>query len=213
MLAAGGRGTRADSATPKQFTPLGGRALILWSLDVLLEVCDPVVVVVPGSHVEFARRAIGEDRVVKLVEGGDTRQESVRIGLAAVEADVVVVHDAARPFVTPSLVQAGLARVPASDAAVPVVEIADTIKRVNRQTIVETIDRADLFAAQTPQVFSGDMLRTAHEAARSEGLVATDDAQLVERYGGRVVTVEGSPTNIKITHPEDFTLAEALLSR
>ena len=144
------------------------------------------------------------------VIGGATRSESVRNGLAQVpdDADIVVVHDAARPLAAPALFGAVIDAVKAgADAAIPVVPLSDTVKRIDGERVVETVDRSSLVAVQTPQAFRADMLRKAHAA----GGEATDDAALVEAIGGTVVVVEGEHTNIKITTPDDLRIAEALL--
>ena len=144
------------------------------------------------------------------VSGGATRSESVRNGLAEVpdDADVVVVHDAARPLATPALFSAVIEAVKSgADAAVPVVPVTDTVKRVEGDRVVETLDRAELVSVQTPQAFRADILRKAH----ASGGEATDDASLVEAIGGTVVVVPGERNNIKITTPDDLRIAEALL--
>jgi 2-C-methyl-D-erythritol 4-phosphate cytidylyltransferase len=164
---------------------------------------------------EEARAALGTDlsgRVV-LVAGGEERQDSVRRGLEALgDADVVLVHDAARPLVPRRVIDAVIDATLRSGAAVPVVPVADTVKRVESDGAVgETLPRDDLRLAQTPQGFRTGLLRAAYARAEREGFRGTDDASVVERAGGRVVVVPGSPRNLKITTPEDLRLAEALL--
>jgi 2-C-methyl-D-erythritol 4-phosphate cytidylyltransferase len=161
-------------------------------------------------------RAAGDDVVVVLppgnggVEGGATRSASVRNGLAAVpdDADVIVVHDAARPLASAALFAAVIDAVRAgADGAIPVVPVTDTIKRVDGARVIETLERAELVAVQTPQAFRADALRKAHAGAGE----ATDDAALVESIGGTVVVVAGDPANIKVTTADDLRVAEALL--
>ena len=192
---------------------LGGRPLLLWARDVLLEVCDVVVLVVPPGFMEAAQAMHEGTAGVELVAGGETRQHSVRNGLSRVSSELVAVHDGARPFATAELLRSVIDAVREADAAVPVLPVDDTIKRVAGDAVVETVDRRGLFRAQTPQVFRTDVLRRAHEAAEADGFIATDDAQLVEHYGGRVVAVPGSWSNIKITRADDLPLAEAMLQR
>ncbi|MDQ4065174.1 MAG: 2-C-methyl-D-erythritol 4-phosphate cytidylyltransferase [Actinomycetota bacterium] len=213
ILAAAGAGERAASADPlpKQFRLLAGRPLISWSLDVLRSVCDPVVVAVPADHIDDARSLL-DDGVV-ITAGGATRQESVMRALDEITSEQVIVHDAARPFVTKELVTAVIDALDDVDGAIAVVPVQDTVKRVEQGRIVETLDRDGLCAAQTPQAFKTAVLREAHEAARRAGYHATDDAQLIEWRGGRVAVVEGSPLNIKITAASDFDIAEALARR
>lgn len=144
------------------------------------------------------------------VAGGDSRSESVRAGLAAVAdaAEIVVVHDAARPLAPPSLFDAVIAAVRAgADGAVPALPVADTVKEVDGEQVVATLRRERLVAVQTPQAFRAERLRAAHAA----GGGATDDAALVEAGGGRVVVVPGDPDNVKITTPRDLAWAEWVL--
>ena len=213
ILAAAGSGTRVGTpdTSPKQFRSLAGRPLIAWSLDVLRAVCDPVVVAVPPDRIDDARSLL-EDGVV-ITAGGESRQESVMRALDEIASDRVVIHDAARPFVTKELVLAVIDALDDADGAIAAVPLQDTIKVVDDARIVETLDRARLWAAQTPQAFTTDVLRNAHETARRENYHVTDDAQLVEWQGGRVAIVEGFPTNMKITTEADFEIAEALALR
>ena len=191
VVVAAGSGTRFGG--PKQFAELEGRRVVDWALVASRSVADGVVLVVPRDHLDDEAPAADV-----VVAGGATRSESVRAGLAAVPAgaDVVVVHDAARPFAAPALFEAVVACVRAgADGAVPGVAIADTVKRVAGGRVVGTLDRAELVAVQTPQAFAADILRRAHAA----GGEATDDAALVEAAGGRVMVVPGDPANTKIT--------------
>jgi len=168
-----------------------------------------VVVVAPADR-HAAIRALACAVPVVAVEGGARRQDSVARGLAAVpEANWYLVHDGARPLVTPALVSRILAAAHEAGAAVPVVPVVDTVKRVDAQgRIVETLDRSTLRAAQTPQAFRGRLLRTAHESVTAE---MTDDAAMVEALGAAVATVEGDRENLKITTPGDLDVARALL--
>jgi 2-C-methyl-D-erythritol 4-phosphate cytidylyltransferase len=153
------------------------------------------------------------DRAVTLTAGGPTRQDSIYNGLALVDQDVVVVQDAARPMVTSDLVLKVLGALGEFDAAVPGLPMDETLKRFddNAQLVLETVDRSTIWRAQTPAAFRTDSLKDAHERAKSEGFIATDEAQLIERYGGKVTMVEGSRVNLKVTWPGDFEVAEALL--
>lgn len=213
IVAAAGAGARAAGADPlpKQFRLLAGRPLIAWSLDVLRVVCDPVVVAVPPERIEESRALLDEGVVI--TAGGATRQESVMRALDEITAERVVVHDAARPFVTKELVGAVIDALDQADAAIAAIPVGDTIKRVEERHIVATLDRSELWAAQTPQAFTTSVLREAHEAARSAAYHATDDAQLVEWHGGKVALVEGSAANMKITTATDMEIAEALARR
>jgi 2-C-methyl-D-erythritol 4-phosphate cytidylyltransferase len=147
------------------------------------------------------------------VPGGDRRRDSVASGLAAISNHVgfVLVHDAARPLVTADLVRSVIDRLLVGDVAgvVPAVPVRDTLKRVSGDIVVETVDRSELVAVQTPQGFDLEMLRSAHAQVATD---VTDDASMVEAIGGVIAIVDGDPTNLKVTYPEDLAVAEALRS-
>ena len=191
IVVAAGAGHRFGR--PKHFEMLGDRRVVDWSVDVARAASDGVVVVLPPGHGG--------------VEGGTTRSESVRNGLARVPdaADIVCVHDAARPFASSTLFTRVIAAVEkGADAAIPAVAVADTIKEIDADgVVVRTPQRDRLVAVQTPQAFRAASLRAAHE----HGGDATDDAALVEAIGGRVVVVEGDPENRKLTVPDDLEWA------
>ena len=200
VVVAAGRGVRFGGA--KQYEVIGGRRVLDWSLAAARTVSDGVVVVVDEQ-----RAGSPEPLADAVVAGGATRSASVRAGLAAVpsEAEVVVVHDAARPCASPALFASVIAAVvEGADAAVPGVPVADTVKRVDEGgVVVETLDRSSLVAVQTPQAFAAARLRASHAG----GDDATDDAALVEAAGGRVVVVPGEPANLKLTGPGDLQAA------
>jgi 2-C-methyl-D-erythritol 4-phosphate cytidylyltransferase len=174
--------------------------------------CAPVIVVLPSGSIEVGRAALGDRAGVEFVEGGPTRQRSVERGLAQVETETVIVHDAARPFAKPELISALIDALVQFDGAIVAVPVSETIKEAVEGRIVATIDRDRLWRAQTPQAFRTERLRAAHRRASERGIVATDDAQLIESYGGAVGIIEGSSTNIKLTVVEDFALAEAMIA-
>ena len=201
VVAAGG-GARFGAA--KQFEPLGDATVVDRAVGVACDVCDGVVVVLPADAGWDA-----PDGVVHTV-GGATRSDSVRAGLALVpdDADVVVVHDAARPLASAQLYERVVEAVAAgADGAVPALPVTDTLKRVEHGRVVESVPREGLVGAQTPQAFRADALRAAHEV----GGVDTDDAALVEANGGTVRIVEGERRNLKVTLADDLALARALL--
>lgn len=198
---------------PKAFIRCAGRELWEWSAEVLGEVCDHLVIAVPPDRVPSGSGGVRVPASrVDWVAGGDARSESVRRALAvAPSADIVVIHDAARPFVTAELVRACIAPVEAgADGATAAAPVTDTIKEADADgRVLRTLDRSRLWSIQTPQVFRGDVLRRALD---SEELArATDDASLVESLGADVRIVEGPAANFKITWPEDLDRAEALL--
>jgi 2-C-methyl-D-erythritol 4-phosphate cytidylyltransferase len=218
IVVAGGSGLRFGA--PKQFLPLAGSPVVAWSVRAARSVADGVVLVVPaptGSTGDAGLPGPGATGdaafgATCVVAGGATRAQSVRAGLAGVpdDAGVIVVHDAARPLATPDLFAAvvGAVRTGDVDGAVPVVPVADTLKRVADGRVVATVDRSGLVAIQTPQAFAAEALRSAH----ATGGEATDDAGLLEACGRAVGTVDGDPRNVKLTRPEDLVLAEALVS-
>ena len=205
IVVAGGGGLRFGG--PKQFEDLHGRRVLDWSVAAARDACDGVVVVVPAD------RLAGETGAVA---GGATRSASVRAGLVAVpgDAEIVVVHDAARPLAGADLFHRTVAAVrDGADAAIPGVPVTDTVKQVEDGRVVATVDRSRLVAVQTPQAFRAAVLRQAHAGEPdADGPEATDDAALVEALGGRVMVVDGDPRNLKLTSPDDLVVARALLA-
>lgn len=216
VIAAGGVGRRAggDSGPnlPKQYRMLRGRTVLAASVAAMRAARAHVVVA--ADNPEVARKALsGLENAdsIRVVRGGDDRRASVAAGLVYVPdtADVIGTHDAARPLASPAMVAAGVRVLGAgADAAVPVVPVTDSIREVGDDCMSVAVDRSRMVAVQTPQLFRADVLRDAH--LRHEG-PATDDASMVEACGGRVVTFAGDVNNLKITHPQDFVLAEAIL--
>jgi 2-C-methyl-D-erythritol 4-phosphate cytidylyltransferase len=207
IVVAGGSGERFGSA--KQFELVGAERVVDRACDVARRSCDGVVVVLPSdADVERWRREHGDVAVV----GGDTRSGSVRAGLDAVPtaAEIVCVHDAARPLASAELFARVVAAVTAgADGAVPAVAVTDTIKVVDGEgTVVATPDRSTLVAVQTPQAFRAAVLRAAHAGGSDD----TDDAAAVERHGGRVVTVPGEAWNRKITDRDDLDWVRSWLA-
>lgn len=216
LIAAAGSGERLGIDRPKAFAGLGGRPLLAESLDRLerCELVDAIVVAAPPGWEEPAillAEELAASKVVACVTGGSTRAASVAAALFEVPigALVVLVHDAARPLVADDVVGRLVGPLAEGfDGAVPVLPIADTLKRIDAGMIAETVDRGGLVAAQTPQAFLAPALRRAFSGDFSE---ATDCASLVERSGGRVVAVEGDPRLLKITTPADLALVESWL--
>lgn len=215
ILVAAGASTRIGSGTPKQFQMLGIEPVFVHALRGLVPCVDEVVVVAPADAVETARGLLLDSGVcgslsVRVVAGGARRQDSVACGLAALGAgvDVVLVHDAARPFASEALTRRVVAAVVAGGACgavVPVVPVPDTVKRVDGERVVATLDRSVLGLVQTPQAFARPVLAEAL-AALGDAEV-TDDAQAVELAGGRVAVVAGEPGNVKLTTAFDVDLA------
>lgn len=203
----------------KQFLALGGRPLIIHSLHVLQAspAIDDIILAVPESEMAYCLSHIvtphGFTKVKQIVPGGHERQDSVRHALEAVQeaVDIVLVHDAVRPFLTLRMVEEVVSAARAKGAAIVALPMKDTVKQVGADHIIErTIDRRPLWLAQTPQAFRRDWLLAAHRKAHAEGVHATDDAYLVEWFGHPVSVVEGSGDNIKVTRPEDLIIGEAI---
>lgn len=206
-MAAGGSGTRARDAhdqLPKQFRHLRGRPVWRWAFEVLAARCDPVVVVAPGARVN-------DIDVAHVVEGGATRQASVANGLAYIETDHVVVHDAARPLITPHLLDAVLEALAHADGSFTAVTVRDTLAHVRDGHMTGIVPRAEIVAVQTPQAFRTAALKEAHERATDAGITdASDDAQLLVHHGYRVVPVPGDERNLKLTYVSDLAALEML---
>jgi 2-C-methyl-D-erythritol 4-phosphate cytidylyltransferase len=231
VIAAAGSGERLGAGGPKAFVPLGGRPMVEWSIAAMRAAAGirSIVVACPPGHIhELAGHDLG------VVDGGATRSQSVANALAAVGTELVAIHDAARPLVTPELVEGVVATLvadPEADGAIAAAPVTDTIKRVaqprfdssedfpgdspGKMTIVvaETVDRGRLWAAQTPQVFRVEALRRALEADPAVIEAATDEAMLIEAAGGRVLIHPAPPENVKVTTPADLKLAELLAER
>ncbi|MEK7283765.1 MAG: 2-C-methyl-D-erythritol 4-phosphate cytidylyltransferase [Acidobacteriota bacterium] len=216
ILVAAGRGVRMGAGRPKAFLRLGGRTILERALGAFTSHPGIGRIVVAVADPEEAGGLLGPAAAgAVLVRGGEERQDSVRLALEAIgptEADIILVHDAARPLVSRALIDAVIAAAAEHGAAVPLVPPADTVKRLASDGSVEaTMPRETLRLALTPQGFRSAILREAYARAARDGFTGTDDAALVERSGRRVAAVPGSPGNLKITTPLDLVLAEALL--
>lgn len=204
---------------PKQFLSVGGFPLLVRTLRVLggTREIGGIVVAAPAGEVEMTRALLGRyrvRRVIEVVPGGQERQESVWQGLQALPhwAEIVVVHDAVRPFITPELVRAVIREARSHGAAVCGLPVRETVKRVAEGEVKATLDREQLWLIQTPQAFRRELLVEAHEKARRDSFWGTDDAVLVEKLGARVKAVTGLPENIKITTPKDLARARRAFS-
>ncbi|MFW5947879.1 MAG: 2-C-methyl-D-erythritol 4-phosphate cytidylyltransferase [Gemmatimonadota bacterium] len=215
VLPAGGAGLRMGSERRKQYARLAGEPIVVRAVRPFLEhpAVEWVVVALPEEDV--AAPPVELPGAVIRVAGGAERGDSVRSGLDAVPeaAETVVIHDAARPLLTRELLDRVLGAVTPETGAIAALPVADTVKRVDdRRFITGTVDRTGLWRAQTPQAFPRTMIARAYARAAQDGVAASDDAALVERYGGRVVVVDGDPRNLKVTRTEDLALAELLLA-
>ncbi|MBI4516236.1 MAG: 2-C-methyl-D-erythritol 4-phosphate cytidylyltransferase [Deltaproteobacteria bacterium] len=217
IIVAAGQGVRMGAEIPKAFVPLGGMPILAHTLRTLSRVpaATELIVVVAEASLPRLQQLLDRDGPwrlpIQIAIGGAQRQDSVAAGLALVSADteLVAVHDAARPFVSPDCVSAAIEAAAAHGAALLALPSQDTVKLVDdRGVVTATPPRSTVWLAQTPQVFRTALLRQAHARARSYGLSATDDAALVEQLGVPVRVVPGNPANVKLTTPDDLHWAE-----
>ena len=215
IIVAGGKGLRMGGDIPKQFLPVGGKPILMRTIDRFLQYDEKmqVVLVLPESQQEYWRTLCDEyhfSQPYTLANGGETRFHSVKNGLALVspDAQLIGVHDGVRPFVSLDTIRATYEEAARSEAAVPVIEVVETVRHLVDGKSV-TVPRSDYRLVQTPQVFSSSLLRQAYEQPYTDFF--TDDASVVERFGHPVTLVPGNRENIKITTPFDLTIAEAII--
>jgi 2-C-methyl-D-erythritol 4-phosphate cytidylyltransferase len=219
IVVAAGCGKRMGRKIPKQFLEIRGKPIVVYTLekfDLCAEV-DEVILVVQAEHVQDARNMLNEcgiRKVCQVVAGGPQRQDSVQSGLKNLPegVEIVIVHDAVRPFVSVEKIEEVVEAARDGGAAVLATHVKDTTKRGKHRWVEETLDRDDLWHVQTPQCFRVNWIAEGYERARQDGYSTTDDAALVERLGYRVKIVEGEDRNIKITSPVDLFLAEIYVS-
>lgn len=214
LIVAGGKGLRMGSDVPKQFLPIGGKPVLMRTLEAFYR-CNKeirLILVLPHSQQEYWRRLCGEYHFSlphEVVDGGETRFHSVKNGLARVQTPALVgVHDGVRPFVAEEVIRRCFEMAAERRAVVPVTDVVETIRRVDKEGSV-TVNRDDYKLVQTPQVFDADLLKQAYEQPYQPGF--TDDASVVEFLGTAVALTAGNRENIKITTPFDLAIAEALL--
>ena len=220
LIACAGSGRRMGAERNKLLLEVAGRPVLAWTLDAALASASIRWIGIVGQPVDQSDilqlvEAAQPQRPVQWIQGGETRQDSVCNGLAALpaEASAVLIHDGARCLVEPELIDRCAVAVQAGEAVIAAAPVTDTIKRVDGTGLIqETPDRSQLWGAQTPQGFPVERLRQAHTQARREGWSVTDDASLFERLGWSVRVMESSPANIKITTPFDLTIAQAVLA-
>lgn len=221
IIVAAGSGSRMKRDTPKQYLTVGNFPLLTHTLRRFesASAIANVILVVPGGDIEYARRNIvekyGIEKVRRIVAGGRQRQESVHNGLAvlAADTDIVVIHDGVRPFVTASCINKTVSEAEKRGAVATGIRLTDTLKRVNKDgSVAVTLDRSDLWCAQTPQAFRKEIILRAYGRAGEEEFYGTDDAALVERIGVEVHMLEGSRENIKITTDEDLPFAAFMVN-
>lgn len=221
IVLAAGDSRRMGGDTAKTYLPIGGRPLVLRTLDRMFSAAsvDEVVLVVAGDQITQCELMLRADPVLRdrrwiLQAGGVTRQQSAKCGLERVESDaeIVIIHDGARPFVSAGLIDRCVEVAAERDAVVVGLPVRDTIKVVSEDHWIQTTpERSSLWEIQTPQVFKRELIVAAHQQAERESAQVTDDAMVVERLGVPVYVLEGEQTNFKITVPDDVWLAEALI--
>jgi 2-C-methyl-D-erythritol 4-phosphate cytidylyltransferase len=220
IVSAGGLGRRMGTAVPKQFLDLGGKPIFIRTLEKLDRCCevDWIIVVVPSEFVVRAQKTIGEHQIQKVIQitpGGADRQDSIENSLPYLpqEAELVLVHDAVRPLVSVQKISESIGAARVYGAAIVAVPSRNTIKKVENNWVIRTVDRSVLWQVQTPQVFIKAWILEAYQKAREDGFRSTDDSMLVERLGHKVKVVLGEEQNIKITSREDLIFAEALVNK
>lgn len=216
VIVGGGSGSRLGADLPKAFIPLGGTPLYQYSLKTFVKhpKIEEIIFVFPQTH-SFSpseKKKWGEEGV-EFVVGGKTRQQSVFNGLAALSGSIqgVLVHDAARPFLTTAVIDRLIASLEKGFGGIAALPVTDTVKQADGECVVSTIDRSQLWIAQTPQAFPVTLLKQAYARAEAENWVVTDEASLIERLGERVALISGDSRNFKITTADDLALAEIIL--
>jgi 2-C-methyl-D-erythritol 4-phosphate cytidylyltransferase len=219
IVVAAGKGDRFGGELPKQFQPLGGKPMVVHSLQIFdkSELIDEIVLVVCEEYLAYASQIVVDDwgirKIRKITAGGETRQESVLAGLSACPngIELVAVHDGARPFVAEDLFRQVMAKALETGAAILAVPAKESVKLAENGIITKTLRREIVWVAQTPQVFRFEPILSAHRRAEGARYEATDDAELFEQYCGKVAIVHGSYNNIKITTKNDFIVAQEIL--
>lgn len=222
LIAAAGKGKRMNTRISKPFILISGKPILAYTLE-KFEKCkliDKIYLVVSPEEKEICHKNIilkyNFSKVQELVDGGETRQDSIYNGLKALDkdADIVVIHDGARPLVEESIIQDSIEKAQEYGAAITVIPIKDTVKKSeNNFFISKTLNREEIWRAQTPQTFKYDIILSAYHQAYKDKHLATDDAAIVESYGYKVKLIIGSEENIKITTPFDLIVADIFLKK
>lgn len=219
VIVAAGTGKRIEGQLPKQFLTLGDKPILAHAIE-KFESCkmiDEIILVVPEDYMGYCSQAVVDKfsfkKINKIVNGGKERQDSVYLGLKACSGgtSIVAIHDGVRPFIPSDKISESVRLCRTKKAVVLAVSPKDTIKRVADGSVVTTLDRNKLCLVQTPQVFEYNLILDAHQKAKEDGFVGTDDSALVERLGHRVTILEGDYQNIKITTAEDLAIAERMI--
>lgn len=220
IVPSAGSGTRFSSTIKKTYTIIGSKPVIIHTLERLQEspLIDKIIPVVAQEDRDDFQELINQyslHNIKDIASGGPQRQDSINNALSCItDADLVIVHDGVRPFIPPHLIESLIQNCLDVDGVIPGIPVSDTIKKVDQHNyVMTTVDRRSLISVQTPQVFKFTVFKKAYEKAYNEGYYGTDDASLIERIGGKVRFIKGSPFNIKITVPEDKILGEFIHQR
>lgn len=219
IILAAGQGKRMGAGKNKLFLELNGKPVLIHTLNVFQqdEQCEGIILAIHPRDEQEYRELFTQykiDKVLAMIPGGKERQDSVYNTLITFKSEeIVLVHDAARPFIDHTTIHRLVDVALETDAAIVAVPVKDTIKRVRLDEIVDTVERSSLWAAQTPQAFRMSLLNEAHQKAKQDQFIGTDDASLVERLHKKVSIVEGTYDNIKLTTPEDLYFAEAIIRK
>ena len=219
IIPAAGQGKRMGAGKNKLLLELDGKPVFIYTLMVFEDddLCSGIILAINGQEEREIKNLLnhhGIKKVIGLVPGGAERQDSVYNGVKSLKGDgIVLVHDAARPFINSEQIHELVAAAEQNGASILAVPVKDTVKRAKDKKVVETIERSSLWAIQTPQAFRMSLLRKAHEKASEEGFLGTDDSSLVERLGHDVIIVEGNYDNIKLTTPEDLFFAKTIIHK
>ncbi|MDF2953517.1 MAG: 2-C-methyl-D-erythritol 4-phosphate cytidylyltransferase [Thermodesulfobacterium sp.] len=218
VIPSAGKGERMKANKPKQFLEIKGTPLLIYTLLKFEKhpQVDAVILSVSNEFINFTKKLVSSynlKKVLKIVEGGKTRQESVFNGVKAspTETEIFLIHDAVRPFISPDLIGKIIKTAKDFGTGIPAIPVRDTLNKVSKEEIIENIDRTGLFCIQTPQGIRADILKDLLEKAQREKLVFSDESTLLLHYGYKAKIVEGSFLNFKITYPEDLFLAEKLI--
>jgi 2-C-methyl-D-erythritol 4-phosphate cytidylyltransferase len=221
IIAAGGRGERIGGILPKQFVEIKKKPVLAYTVEKFenCELIDEIILVVPEDYMSFCSYNIVDvgdfKKVKRILSGGKERQDSVYKGLLTLpkDTDIVLIHDGVRPFISTEKIGKSIEMCKKEKAVILALPVNDTVKRVDEEYVVTTLDREKLWIAQTPQTFEYRLILEAYKKAIEDGFTGTDDSSLVERLGFKVKVLEGDFQNIKITTPEDLTFAKGILER
>ncbi len=221
IIAAGGRGERIGGILPKQFVEIKKKPVLAYTVEKFekCELIDEIILVVPEDYMSFCSYNIVDvcdiKKVKRILSGGKERQDSVYKGLLALsrDTDIVLIHDGVRPFISTEKIGKSIEMCKKEKAVILALPVNDTVKRVDEEYVVTTLDREKLWIAQTPQTFEYKLILEAYKKAAENSFIGTDDSSLVERLGFKVRVLEGESQNIKITTPEDLVLAKRILER